>query len=138
MAGKRKIKNESWESKKALGGKFTKICDDMQDSDAWHNLALESQGLYLYLKKKYTGNNELELRIFNKDIRILGKNKATIYKYVDDLISKGFIKVVFHGKTSRKPNIYGFCDEWKWYGTKDFYIHPNNERLTKKNLTKYQ
>lgn len=134
------IYNEDWESNKKTKQTFTKICDDMIDSMAWQMLGLEAQGLYLFLKRKYTKNNGKDnandIHITNKDIRIIGKNKASIYKYLDRLIDNGFIKVVEHGKLSRKPNIYGFCGEWKKYNTKDFFVHPNNKRLTKKNSFK--
>lgn len=132
--------NEDWESNKKTKQTFTKICDDMIDSMAWQMLGLEAQGLYLFLKRKYTKNNGKDnandIHITKKDIRIIGKNKASIYKYLDRLIDNGFIKVVEHGKLSRTPNIYGFCGEWKKYNTKDFFVHPNNKRLTKKNSFK--
>lgn len=48
---KKIVQNESWESYKSRDVKFTKICDDMQDSDVWHKLTLREQGLYLFLKK---------------------------------------------------------------------------------------
>lgn len=132
------IQNQSWESNKNSNQKFTKICDDMQDSMAWHDLGLEAQGLYLFLKKKYTkksdgSTNENDIHITNKDLRIINKNKSTVMKYLDRLINNGFIKVVEHGKFSRTPNIYGFSGEWKKYNSKDFFIHPNHKRLTKKN-----
>ena len=107
------IYNEDWESNKKTKQKFTKICDDMQESMAWKDLGLEAQGLYLFLKKKYTKNsqgvtNENDIHITKKDLRILNKNKNTIMKYIDRLIDNGFIKVVQHGRLSRTPNIYGF------------------------------
>ena len=136
------IQNEPWESNKKANQKFTKICDDMQDSMAWHKLGLESQGLYLFLKKKYTkksdgSTNENDIHITNKDIRTIGKNRNTLMKYLDKLIENGFIRVVKHGKLSRTPNIYGFCGEWKKYNQKNFFVHPNHKRLTKTNSYDY-
>ena len=135
------IYNEDWESNKKTKQKFTKICDDMQESMAWKDLGLEAQGLYLFLKKKYTKNsqgvtNENDIHITKKDLRILNKNKNTIMKYIDRLIDNGFIKVVQHGRLSRTPNLYGFSGERKKYNTKDFFIHPNDKRLTKENSPK--
>lgn len=132
------IQNQPWESNKIANQKFTKICDDMQDSMAWHDLGLEAQGLYLFLKKKYIkksdgSTNESDIHITNKDVRIINKNKLTVMKYLDRLIENGFIKVVHHGKFSRTPNIYGFSEDWKKYNTKEFFIHPNFKRLTKDN-----
>ena len=137
---KKIIYNEDWESNKSSNQSFTKICDDMMDSMAWHKLDLASQGLYLFLKRKYTKRNGKDnaddIHITNKDKRILGKSDNTINKLLDQLIEFGFIKVIQHGKLARKPNIYGFAGEWKKYNTKDFFIHPKNKRLTKKNAYK--
>lgn len=128
------IQNEPWESKKPSHQKFTKICNDMIESMAWQKLGLEAQGLYVFLKSKYTKSgdkdNALDIHITNKDMRILGKSRNTICKYLDRLIDNGFIKVVQHGRLARTYNVYGFTDEWKLYNTKDFFIHPNNKRLT--------
>lgn len=135
MSRKKTFKNEKWESNNTQVKKFTKICDDMMESMAWKELGLESQGLYLFLKKKYIkksdgSDNSSDIHIVNKDYRILKKSKNSIMKYLDILIDKGFIKVIAHGKFARKPNIYGFSDKWKKYNTKDFIIHPNDKRLT--------
>ena len=46
------VYNEPWESNKQTKQSFTKICDDMLDSMAWHDLDLAAQGLYLFLKRK--------------------------------------------------------------------------------------
>lgn len=135
------IQNEKWESNKSSGAKFTKICDDMQESDAWKKLTLRQQGLYLFLKKKYIKksdgtDNASDLHITDKDIRIINLSNNTLMSDIDALIDNGFVKVTYHGKIARKPNIYGFSDMWRKYGTDDFFIHPNNKRLTKKNSYK--
>mgnify|MGYP004556317063 CR=1 FL=1 len=134
------VYNEPWESNKQTKQSFTKICDDMLDSMAWHDLDLAAQGLYLFLKRKYTKNNGKDnandIHLTKKDLRILNKSNNTIMKYLDELIENGFIKVVQHGKLARLPNIYGFSAEWKKYNSEDFFIHPNNKRDTKKNSYK--
>lgn len=138
MAKKKKttLQNEPWESNKPSNSKFTKICDDMQDSDAWHRLTLKQQGLYLFLKKKYRGNNENDIHITEKDKRIIHISDNTLWKDLDALIDYGFIKVVFKGRYARKPNIYGFSAMWRKYGTDDFFVHPNDKRMTKANSYK--
>ena len=136
--GKRKtiVQNEKWESFKPIGAKFTKICDDMQDSDAWHRLTLRQQGLYLFLKKKYKGTNADDIHITDKDKRIIKLSDNTLYKDIDALIDYGFIKLVKHGKVVHKPNVYGFSAIWREYGTDKFFIHPSYKRDTKKNAYK--
>lgn len=141
--GRRKqgVQNEKWESFKPRDTKFTKICDDMQDSDAWHRLTLRQHGLYLFLKKKFVkksdgSTNFNDIHITEKDKRIIGLSNNTLYDDIDALIDYGFIKVVFHGKPIHKPNVYGFSAMWREYGTDKFFIHPNDKRLTKKNAYK--
>ena len=77
-----------------------------------------------------------DLHITDKDIRIINLSNNTIMSDIDALIDNGFLKVTYHGKIARKPNIYGFSNMWRKYGTDDFFIHPNNKRLTKKNSYK--
>lgn len=130
------VQNLKWESNKSSGQKFTKICNDMMESSAWQALSIEAQGLYLFIKKKYTkrkdgSDNAEDIHLINKDYRVLKKCKNTIMKYLDELIDNGFIKVIEHGKYSRTPNIYAFSDEWKKHNTDDFFIHPNDKRLKK-------
>ncbi len=132
------IQNQKWESTKARGQKFTKICDDMQESKAWKELTLRQQGLYLLLKKKYIkrpddSDNAEDIHITNQDIKNTKLSKNSVMYDLDELINKGFIKVKYHGKLARKPNIYAFSDNWTKYGTDEFFIHPNDKRLTKKN-----
>lgn len=119
--------------------KYTKICDDMIESKAWQDLSMRARGLYLELKKKFvsknggTETNQNDISIVYDDYYKKVYSKNTLFKDVDELIEHGFIKVVKHGKLARLPNIYGFDVMWKKYGTKDFFIHPNNKRLTKAN-----
>lgn len=138
-------KNFSFESNYIINShhKYTKICDDMMDSKAWQDLPMRARGLYLELKKKFisknggTTTNKDDISIVYDDYyKKAYKSKNTLFKDVDALIDNGFIKVVRHGKLARIPNIYGFDSMWQKYGTKDFFIHPNNKRLTKANSYK--
>lgn len=140
---KRKVtsRNFPFESNFLIGSKikFTKICDDMMKSDAWQDLSIRSRGLYLELKRRFVAKsrdneiitNQDELYIYTKDFH-KKYSYNTLMKDVDDLIDHGFIRVVQHGRLARLPNIYGFSDKWKKYGTKEFFIHPNEKRLTDK------
>ena len=135
------VQNEPWESNKPSNAKFTKICDDMQNSEAWHMLTLRQQGLYLFLKKKYIKksdgtDNSTDIHITDKDKKIIKVVNNTLNKDIDALIDYGFIKLIKHGKVVHKPNIYGFSDMWRKYGTDNFFIHPNDKRDTKKNSYK--
>jgi hypothetical protein len=134
-------RNFSFESNFPIGTnkKFTKICDDMMESEAWKDLTMREKGLYLMLKKRFvsknggTNTNENELYIYHKDFQRDYGSKNTLFDDVDGLIDHGFIKVIENGKNARLPNIYGFSDKWKKYGTSDFFIHPREKRWTAKN-----
>ena len=120
--------------------KYTKICDDMMDSKAWQDLPMRARGLYLELKRKFvskkggTETNQDDISIvYDEYYKKVYKSKNTLFNDVDFLIENGFIRVTRHGKTARICNLYGFTDTWKKYGTKEFWIHPNDKRLTKSN-----
>lgn len=142
--GRRKgvSRNFSFESNYSIGTrrKFTKICDDMMDSEAWKDLSMRARGLYLELKRRFVSKNggektnQYELYIYHKDFAREYGSKNTLFDDVDELIENGFIKVVANGKTARLPNIYGFSDKWKKYNTDEFFIHPAEKRFTKKNF----
>lgn len=138
-------KNFAFESHNLINKnhKYTKICDDMMDSKAWEDLPMRARGLYLELKKKFvsknggenTNQNDISITFDDRFKKAYG-SKNTLFKDVDELIENGFIKVIQHGKYARVCNIYGFSDDWKQYGTKDYFIHPNNKRLTNVNSYK--
>lgn len=133
--------NYSFESKMPSSGKFVKICRDMMESMAWKELSMRTRGLYLHLKsifsKKPNGDtNQDDISIIYSDYKREYGSKQTLMDDVDELIEHGFIKVVRHGKYARLPNIYGFTDMWQKYNTKDFFIHPNDRRLTNDNKYK--
>jgi len=130
--------NYKFESIRLNGGRFIKICDDMMKAMAWQKLSIRQRGLYLELKRQFVSRSdgsttELEIYILHSQFKNNYKSKNTLFDDVDQLIENGFIKVVQHGKYARQPNIYGFTDEWKMYNTPEFFIHPNNKRLTNKN-----
>lgn len=132
------MRNLTWESTQSIGGKFAKICETMMKSMAWKDLTMRQRGLYLELKIKYTkksdgSDNSEDISITEKEYKNEYKNKNTLFKDVDALINNGFIRVINHGKYARRPNIYGFSDKWKNYNTPEYFIHPNEKRLTKTN-----
>jgi len=121
MAKRIKYRHESFESSTEQG-KFTKICDDMMESPAWLDLSLRQQGLYLYIKKKYTQKKSNGIKISdNKDDISLPKREAillygdlrTFRADRDKLVANGLIEIVQLGWNTRTANIYGFSDNWK-------------------------
>ena len=132
---KKQLYNYSFESNKANGGKFTKICEDMMCSKAWSELSVRETGLYLAFKRKFTvySNKETNEKNISMPWEEINKNlgygnRNTYNKDLDSLIEKGFIKYLFHGKAGRSCNIYAFSDKWKVYGTEEFKLHPNDIR----------
>ena len=113
---------------------FTKICRDMQHSNAWEQLTLRQIGLYFILKSKFTVNKHtLETNKDNISIPTKEANKyygdlRTFRKDMDRLIELGFIRQVVTGVPTMSVNIYGFSDNWKHYGTDKFYIPKEDFR----------
>lgn len=117
---------------------FTKICRDMQKADGWKDLSLRQQGLYLYLKSKFTVNlKTMETNKDNISIPTSEANKIygdlrTFRKDIDELIEHGFIRQIVSGVPTMSANIYGFSDEWKRYGTEYFRIEDSDRRYKRK------
>lgn len=121
---------------------FTKICRDMQKSEAWKQLSLRQQGLYLHLKSKFTvnsktlENNQNDISIPTKEAKKLYGDLRTFRKDIDTLIGYGFIKQIISGVPTMSVNIYGFSTKWKYYGTDNFIILDNDKRYTRKKANK--
>lgn len=118
---------------------FTKICRDMMKSKAWNDLKLRQQGLYLYLKSKFTVNTKT-LETNKDDISIPKSEAETLYgdlrtfrNDIDILIEHGFIKQIVSGWNTRSVNIYGFSDKWKYYEMESFKIEDKDRRYKPKN-----
>ena len=123
MAKKLKIGHRDFESNTERG-RFTKICIDMMQSDAWQELSLRQRALYLEFKSKFT-QKAMNGRIISDNASNISLPKSEAIKLYGDLrtfradrkilIDKGFIKIILNGKNTRSANIYGFSDEWKKY-----------------------
>lgn len=117
---------------------FTKICRDMQKSEAWKQLKLRQIGLYFLLKSKFTVNSKtLETNAENISFTTSEAKKyygdlRTFRADMDILINLGFIKQVMSGVPRMEPSIYGFSDKWKDYGTDKFNIPDRDKRYKQK------
>lgn len=121
---------------------FTKICRDMQKSEAWKQLKPRQIGLYFLLKSKFTVNSKtLETNAENisfttkEAIKLYG-DLRTFRKDLDILIDLGFIKQIMSGVPRMEASIYGFSDKWKDYGTDKFHIPDSDKRYKRKTKVK--
>lgn len=105
-------------------GRFTKIVDDMQASEAWNDLTYRQTGLYLAMKRLYTPKkctDGIVVPANDQNITfphsIWGKKYRENYRAwkedCDALISHGFIEIVEHGKNTRTPDIFKFSAKWQ-------------------------
>lgn len=121
---------------------FTKICRDMQRSDAWKQLKPRQIGLYFLLKSKFTVNSKtLETNAENisfttSEAKRYYGDLRTFRADMDILIDLGFIKQVMSGVPRMEASIYGFSDKWKEYGTDIFFIPDKDRRYKRKNKIK--
>lgn len=132
MPKSKEMKHYSFESAKEKGA-FTKICKDMQQSEAWKELSLRQQGLYLHLKSKFTkyknqDTNENNISIPKSEALTLYGDLRTFRDDLDILIEHGFVRQVVSGYNTRTANIYGFSPLWKKYGEEDFIIPIQDKR----------
>ena len=118
---------------------FVKLCKDMLSSDAWNKLTLRQQGLYVYLKNKFTVYKNTDTNVDNisiptKEVVKLYGDARTFRTDIDKLINTGFIRCISSGYVNKTVSIYGFSDSWKKYGKDGFYIPEKDLRpLSKKN-----
>jgi hypothetical protein len=139
MARRSQPYNYPFESQRSIGGKYTKIHQDMFDSKAWQALKLRQRGLYLEFKRKFTKYSSGDTNVndismpYSEYTKWYGNDK-TFRQDLDELINKGFIKVVSSGWTSRQPSKYGLSDYWQKYGEHDFEIPINHKRPTKEKV----
>ena len=116
---------------------FTKICRDMQRSEAWKQLKLRQIGLYFILKSKFTANkytldtNKDNISMPTSEAKRYYGDLRTFRKDIDKLIDLGFIKQVVSGVPTMSVSIYGFSDNWKYYDTDNFHV-PNEDRRYKR------
>ncbi len=115
-------------------GRFAKVCHCMMQGKAWQALTLGQMGLYLLLKSKFTKNstkgtdNRDDISFPKSEWSKLYKTQKMFSRDIDELIAKGFIKVVLYQANIRKPTIYGFSDKWKQYGLETFKIDKREMR----------
>lgn len=120
---KRKPTHQPFESK-TEHGQFVKIALDMMHSNAWRNLTLRQQGLYLIMKSKYRPFNQITGVLATKNERnfvfthvdwnpYYNNNWRAWKTDLDALKKNGFIEIIEHGKSTRTANIYSFSSKWK-------------------------
>lgn len=126
---------------------FMPICHDLYHSKAWQELTAYDITLYLHMYSKYQakrvkkGKHKGELISSNKDnISVPAKeyrqlmHQNTFEKSIDNLIDKGFIRLIENRYHIRKCNIYGLSDDWQRYGEKGFFINPKYRRTLQQQL----
>ena len=118
-------------------GSWTKICDDMMDSEAWQALNRSQRCLYLEMKYKFRANwggsksNRKSISDNSRDISFTHADALKIYSDmrtfrtdIDKLIDCGFVDCISSGKITKECNIYGFTERWKKYSDPDYSVPP--------------
>lgn len=108
-------------------GRHLRITHSMLESKAWKELSVHSIALYIHMKAKFNYDNENNISFTYAEGQQL-MTEQTFSKSLDQLNDLGFIKVIKSGWTTRTPSIYGFSDQWKYYGTDKFNVTPRPKR----------
>lgn len=108
-----------------------RITRSMMESKAWKTLSVHSIVLYMHFKAKYTGSNENNISFTYKEAMEI-MNDRTFTKCIDQLIECGFVKLIEQNWTTRRPNIYGFNDQWKNFATAKLDVKPRKKRTSEK------
>ena len=126
MIKKKRATHQPFEGNNPRGA-FTKITIDMMHSPAWKALNLRQHGSYFVLKSKYrqkmmggvmTSSNKDDISFPKVEWSLYYTDYRTYKKDMDQLMDLGFIRLIQSGRTTRTPNIYGFCDKWKVFSPK--------------------
>src|SRR4051794_18519198 len=116
MTSKRKKKDFGFKphekTPRSANNHHMRITEDMMTSKAWSELTLYAEVVFFHMKMKYNGHNDNNISFTLREAtKIMHKN--TFNKAIDQLVALGFIRIVKLQWTIRKPNIYGFSDEWQ-------------------------
>jgi len=91
-----------------------RITRNMLQSLAWQELTPYAVIIFIFIKAKYTGNNDDNLSFtYAEGAKLM--NKRTFTKGVNLLIKYGFITLVEQNRHKKKANIYGLSDQWQRY-----------------------
>jgi hypothetical protein len=116
-----------FEKSATADNRHIRITLNMMESKAWKKLTVHSRVVYQEMKAKYTGSNENDISFTYKEATEI-MNDRTFTKCIDQLIECGFIKLIQQNWTKREPNIYGFSEQWKLYGTNNIEVKPRKKR----------
>ena len=93
---------------------YVKLDYSMMESAAWTSLTFGAVWVYIELRKSFNykkgGNNHLVLPYS----RVIWKMNARTFKSKkQELIDKGFIRVVKHGGLMNNPSVYALSNAWE-------------------------
>jgi len=93
---------------------YVKLDDRMTDSAAWTSLTFGAVWVYIELRKSFDykkgGNSHLVLPYSKVTWKM---NSCTFRKKIQELINKGFIKVVMPGGLMNNPTVYALSNRWE-------------------------
>ena len=106
---RKKAPFKSYEGKKS-NDKHIRLTADMMTNQKFLDLSNSSKVLYMYMKLWALGNEEFE---YAETLSNKFMSKVTFYKARDELIDKGFIKLIATNKFAHIKNKYKFSSNWR-------------------------
>jgi predicted transcriptional regulator len=90
----------------------------MLRSEAWKDLNAAAKILYIYIKGKYNGSNNGDIRLYYSELKgVKGcSSSATVSKASKELQEKGWIK------RKKLGGLYRYCNEYELTGEHDAYL----------------
>ena len=127
---------KSFESNLNPSDTSANLYHSMLVSPAWLDLTNSQRILYLVCKDQYyhdkkftqesaqfTMNQEKwkhHYKLYNEG------NEKGFYRDMNALIEHGFIVCVTSGKNTRTKSVYGYSDQWRYWGTDKFSVSPKH------------
>jgi len=147
LSNKSKYIRKDFESTGSRSDTSANIYWSMLSSLAWKSLTAQQQLLYLYCKAQLYGQRNRP-REHGKDCFYMNQakwrdefglykkgNENGFYRDMEALISKGFIKCVECGATTRTKSVYRYSSEWQRYGSEDFCVPSTDMTLSMRRKT---
>ena len=93
--------------------KFVRMSYSMLESPTFMSLSYTAMILYIYMRKRSGGNEDIEYAISYGVLQSPIKSKATVDKAIDELVEKGFLIITrFSTGGGHRPRAFKFSHKW--------------------------
>jgi len=113
-------------SKKGIRVPFVPLEHQLLDSEEWQTLTPKTKEIYIYIRRKFKGDNADEICFTYKEAKGRYKtSQPTLKRAIDDLIKTEIIKLIKQGgKYQHLPSIFSLRGKFGGYYDKSSVSYP--------------